>query len=175
MDAAVPLERRVAAPGAIIETCPGSAAAVQAVAQRLAAQGGAALFIDYGYDTPAFGSSLQAVRAHGRVGPFADPGEADLTALVDFAGLAKVAQVAGARWLGTVEQGAFLSALGIGARAEALARAVPDQAGAVEAALERLTSADQMGALFKVMGLASPDWPEGAGFSTNIDHNDSSP
>jgi NADH dehydrogenase [ubiquinone] 1 alpha subcomplex assembly factor 7 len=164
MDAAVPIERRVAAPGAIIETCPGAAAAVQAVAQRLAGQGGAALFIDYGYTAPAFGSSLQAVRAHGRVDPFVDPGEADLTALVDFAGLAEVAQAGGARWLGTVEQGAFLGALGIAARVEALARAAPDQAAAVGAALERLTSADQMGALFKVMGLASPDWPEGAGF-----------
>jgi len=37
MDAAVPPERRDAAPGTIIETCPGAAAAVQAVAQRLAA------------------------------------------------------------------------------------------------------------------------------------------
>jgi NADH dehydrogenase [ubiquinone] 1 alpha subcomplex assembly factor 7 len=164
MDAAVPLERREAAPGAIIETCPGAAAAVQAVAQRLAVQGGAALFIDYGYAVPAFGSSLQAVRAHGRVDPLVDPGEADLTALVDFAGMAEVAQVAGARWLGTVEQGAFLGALGIAARAEALMRVAPDRAGAAAAALERLTGGDQMGRLFKVMGLVSPDWPDGVGF-----------
>jgi NADH dehydrogenase [ubiquinone] 1 alpha subcomplex assembly factor 7 len=164
MDAAVPLARREAAPGAIIETCPGSAAAVQAVAQRLAAQGGAALFVDYGYTAPAFGSSLQAVRAHRRVDPLVDPGEADLTALVDFAGMAEVAQVAGARWLGTVEQGAFLGALGIAARAEALMRVAPDRAGAVAAALARLTGGDQMGSLFKVMGLVSPDWPDGVGF-----------
>ena len=164
MDAAVPIERRLAAPGAIIETCPGAAAAVQAVAQRLATQGGAALFIDYGYTVPAFGSSLQAVRAHGRVDPFVDPGDADITALVDFAGLAEVAQAGGARWLGTVEQGAFLGALGIATRAQALASAAPDQATAIGAALARLTGAEQMGALFKVMGLAAPDWPDGAGF-----------
>ncbi len=164
MDAAVPPERRAAASGAIIESCPGAAAAVQAVAQRLAAQGGAALFIDYGYDAPANGSSLQALRAHQRVDPFVDPGEADITALVDFAGMAQVAQAAGARWLGTVPQGAFLGALGIAERAEALARAAPGQAGAVRAALDRLTGADQMGTLFKVMGLAAPAWPDGAGF-----------
>ncbi len=164
MDAAVPPGRREASPGEIIETCPGAAAAVQAVAQRLAAQGGAALFIDYGYDVPTCGSSLQAVRAHGRVDPFVDPGEADITALVDFAGMAEVAQAGGARWLGTMEQGVFLSALGIVARAAALGRAAPAQKGAVAAALDRLTGADQMGTLFKVMGLASPDWPEGAGF-----------
>ena len=165
MDAAVPLARRAAQPGAIIETCPGAAAAVQAMAQRLAAQGGAALLIDYGYAQPAFGSSLQAVRAHGRVDPFVDPGEADITALVDFAGLSEVAKVAGARWLGTVEQGAFLSALGIATRAEALARAAPGQGDAVAAALARLIDPGQMGTLFKVMGLAAPDWPDGAGFN----------
>ena len=164
MDAAVPPARRSAEPGTIIETCPGAAAAVQAVAQRLAGQGGAALFIDYGYAVPATGSSLQAVRAHARVDPFLDPGAADLTALVDFAALAEVAQAAGARWLGTVGQGEFLGALGIAARADALATAAPDQAEAVQAALDRLTGADQMGTLFKVMGLAAPEWPDGAGF-----------
>ncbi len=163
MDAAVPGDRRVAAPGAIIETCPGAAAAVQAVAQRLAAQGGAALFIDYGYETPAFGSSLQAVQAHARVDPFVDPGDADITALVDFGGLAEVAQAGGARWLGTVEQGAFLGALGITARAEALASTAPDRAAAIAAALARLTADEQMGRLFKVMGLAGRNWPDGAG------------
>ncbi|MDP9056908.1 MAG: SAM-dependent methyltransferase [Pseudomonadota bacterium] len=164
MDAAVPAERRDAAPGMIIETCPGAATAVQSVAQRLAAQGGAALFIDYGYTVPATGSSLQAVHAHARVDPFTDPGGADLTALVDFAALAEVAQAAGARWLGTVEQGAFLQALGIAERANALTRAVPDHAAAVAAALARLTDVDQMGTLFKLLGLAAPDWPDGAGF-----------
>ncbi len=164
MDAAVPPDRRAATPGTIIETCPGAAAAVQAVAQRLAAQGGAALFIDYGYGAPATGSSLQAVRDHARVDPFVDPGEADITALVDFAGLAEVAQTAGARWLGTVEQGAFLRDMGIVARAEALASAAPDQALVLKAALDRLTEADHMGSLFKVMGLAAPSWPDGAGF-----------
>jgi NADH dehydrogenase [ubiquinone] 1 alpha subcomplex assembly factor 7 len=75
--------------------------------------------------------------------------------------MAQVAQAGGARWLGTVEQGAFLGALGIAERARVLARAAPDQA---EAALARLTGADQMGTLFKVMGLTAPNWPDGAGF-----------
>jgi len=164
MDAAVPTERRDAGVGAIIETCPGAAAAVQAVAQRLAAQGGAALFIDYGYAAPANGSSLQAVRAHARVDPFTDPGEADLTALVDFAAMSEVARAAGARWLGTVEQSAFLRSLGIAMRADALSRAAPERAEAVATALARLTDGDQLGALFKVMGLGAPDWPDGAAF-----------
>jgi NADH dehydrogenase [ubiquinone] 1 alpha subcomplex assembly factor 7 len=164
MAAAVPETLREAACGTIVETCPGAAAVVGEAATRLAAQGGAALFIDYGHDEFRTGSTLQAVRAHRKVDPFADPGEADLTALVDFATMAEIAQAKGARWLGTVEQGACLRALGIDARAQALAKAAPDQAAIIAAAHERLIAPEQMGALFKVMGLAAPDWPEGAGF-----------
>ena len=164
MDVAVPEELREAEPGTIIETCPGAAAVVDEVARRLAAQGGAALFVDYGHAQFRTGSTLQAVRAHQKVDPFVDPGEADLTALVDFATLADVARAGGARWLGTAEQGAWLQALGIDARAQALARSAPDQAESIVTARDRLVAPDQMGALFKVMGLAAPGWPDGAGF-----------
>jgi NADH dehydrogenase [ubiquinone] 1 alpha subcomplex assembly factor 7 len=78
---------------------------VRAVAERLAAQGGAALFIDYGHTAPRLGSTLQAVRAHRKVDAFAMPGEADLTAHVDFAAMAETAEAGGARWMGTAEQG----------------------------------------------------------------------
>jgi NADH dehydrogenase [ubiquinone] 1 alpha subcomplex assembly factor 7 len=164
MDAAVPEALRDAAMGTIVETCPAAAAVVGEVAARLAAQGGAALFVDYGHAAFRAGSTLQAVRQHRKVDPFADPGEADLTALVDFATLAEVAQARGARWLGTAEQGAWLRALGIDARAQALAQAAPAQAEAIVAARDRLVAPDQMGRLFKVMGLAAPTWPDGAGF-----------
>jgi NADH dehydrogenase [ubiquinone] 1 alpha subcomplex assembly factor 7 len=164
MDAAVPPDLRGAPPGTLIETCPGAAAVVYEVAGRLAEQGGAALFVDYGHDAPRTGSTLQAVRAHQKVDAFAQPGEADLTAHVDFATLANVALSRGCRWLGTVEQGAWLRALGIGKRAENLAQVAPQHAEAIGEALERLVGEDQMGALFKVMGLAAPGWPDGAGF-----------
>ena len=164
MDAALPAERRQAGEGAIVETCPAAAAVVGDLARRLAAQGGAALLIDYGYATPANGSSLQAVRGHAKVDPFADPGSADLTALVDFAAMADAARAGGARHLGTIGQGDFLAGMGIAERAGALARARPDQAEVLMRALERLTSPDQMGRLFKVMGLAAPDWPGGMVF-----------
>lgn len=164
MDAAVPEPLRDAPEGAILETCPGAAATVFEVAGRLAAQGGAALFVDYGHDRLQPGSTLQAVRAHRKVDPFAVPGEADLTALVDFATLAQVALSRDARWLGTVGQGAWLQALGIDARAEGLARTAPDHAEAIRSVRDRLVAPEQMGTLFKVMGLAAPNWPDGAGF-----------
>lgn len=165
MDAAVPPARADAPAGTIIETSPAAAATLYEASGRLAAQGGAALFIDYGYCEPRFGSSLQAVRAHRMVDVFSAPGEADLTAHVDFSALAPIAMARGARWLGTAEQGPWLRALGIDARAAALAAASPSSAAAIDTARERLTAEGQMGALFKVMGLAGPSWPDGEGFA----------
>ncbi|HUQ12908.1 MAG TPA: SAM-dependent methyltransferase [Novosphingobium sp.] len=164
MDAAVPEEWVGASEGAILETCPAAAAIVGDLADRLARRGGAALIVDYGHVAPRLGSTLQAVRAHRKLDPFAAPGEADLTAHVDFAALAAVAEARGARWLGTVEQGRFLAMLGIEARAAALAAVAPGEAEAVREGLTRLTANAGMGALFKVMGLAAPGWPDLAGF-----------
>jgi NADH dehydrogenase [ubiquinone] 1 alpha subcomplex assembly factor 7 len=164
MDAAVPEARRKAAVGTIIETCPGAAATVYEVAGRLAEQGGAALFIDYGHDAIRDGSTLQALREHRMVDPFVLPGEADLTAHVDFASLARIAQSRGVKWLGTVPQGRWLRELGIETRAESLAGFAPQHASAIHAAKARLIGEGQMGVLFKVMGLAAPSWPDGVGF-----------
>jgi NADH dehydrogenase [ubiquinone] 1 alpha subcomplex assembly factor 7 len=164
MEAAVPEARRGAAVGTIIETCPGAAAVIYEVAGRLTEQGGAALFIDYGHDEVRDGSTLQAIKDHRKVDPFALPGEADLTAHVDFATLATIAQSRGCRHLGTVPQGRFLRELGIEARTETLTSAAPQHAAALAAARDRLIGEGQMGLLFKVMGLASPRWPDPAGF-----------
>ena len=164
MDAAVPEPRRAAGVGTVLETSPAAAAVMFEAAGRLSGQGGTALFIDYGHAEPRFGSTLQAVRAHRKVEPFAAPGEADLTAHVDFATMAEIARSRGAKWLGTVPQGAWLRGLGIDARAEALADFAPEHREALMRAKERLAGDGQMGLLFKVMGLASPEWPDGAGF-----------
>jgi len=164
MDAAVPAEFADVAPGAILEACPAAAAIIGEISRRLTAQGGAALIIDYGHTRMATGSSLQALRAHQHVDPFAYPGEADLTAHVDFSVLSAIAQTSGARWLGTIEQGAFLNALGLPARTQALCRAAPEKTDMIRAAAHRLAAPEAMGALFKVMGLCAPDWPCGAAF-----------
>jgi NADH dehydrogenase [ubiquinone] 1 alpha subcomplex assembly factor 7 len=164
MDAAVPEPRRTAGVGTVLETCPAAAAIMFEAAGRLAGQGGAALFVDYGHAEMRTGSTLQAVAKHCKVDPFAAPGEADLTAHVDFATMAAIARSRGAKWLGTVPQGAWLRALGIEARAEALADFAPQHRDALMRAKERLVDEGQMGLLFKVMGLAAPEWPDGVGF-----------
>ena len=68
--------------------------------------------------------------------------------------------------LGSATQGEWLTALGIDARAAALARAAPARAEEIEVARARLTAPDQMGELFKVIAFARSDWPDGAGLKS---------
>jgi len=146
------------------ETSPAALAIVGDLARRLAAQGGAALIVDYGHDRPGTGDTLQAVLGHEYADPFEAPGERDLTAHVDFHALASAARAAGVRVFGPAEQGAWLNAMGIKLRAASLAKAAPERGPEIAAARARLTAPDQMGRLFKAMALVAPGWPEPAGF-----------
>ena len=150
--------------GVISEDSPARNAAAAQVASHLAANGGVALIIDYGYSKSAPGDTLQAVRGH-RFAPLLDkPGEQDLTAHVDFESVATAAREAGASVTPVATQGQWLERLGIAARAEALARAHPARAKEAESARKRLCDADQMGELFKAIAFHSPKWPAPAGF-----------
>lgn len=167
MDAAVPESWRQASQGTVIETSPASAAVMSELADRLVAQGGAALVIDYGPRETRAGSTLQAIKAHKKVDVFSAPGEMDLTTHVDFETLAKVAKRQGAQLLGVTMQGEWLTALGIEMRMEALRRRAPDQADKLKRQQDRLTGESQMGLLFKVMGISAPGWPaEAPGFGS---------
>ena len=151
--------------GEVVESSPARQAAVFAIATSLAQRGGAAIIIDYGHERSAPGDTLQAVRGHRFAPVFDRPGEQDLTAHVDFEAVARAASDAGAAVTNLVPQGEWLIRLGIEARAQALARANPERAHDVEAAVQRLTSADQMGSLLKVVALHSPEWPAPAAFA----------
>jgi SAM-dependent MidA family methyltransferase len=151
--------------GEIVETSPAREDAVRSIATCLAAKGGAALFIDYGHDRSAPGDTLQAVRGHRFAPVLADPGEQDLTSHVDFEAVARPAIDAGASVTPLVPQGKWLIRLGIEARAQVLSRANPDRVNNVQSALERLTASDQMGTMFKVLAIHSPDWSAPAGFA----------
>ncbi|WP_254603190.1 class I SAM-dependent methyltransferase [Sphingomonas bacterium] len=162
-DAVIPEPLRVAPPGAIIEACPDAVATMHALAGRIATQGGALLAIDYGYDGPLVGETLQAVRDHAPANPFDAPGEQDLTAHVDFTTLAAAAQAAGAVAWGPINQRELLGALGIDQRTAALARAAPDRADALIADRARLM--DDMGTLFRALAVTAPGWPAPAAFA----------
>ncbi len=158
---------RGALPGAIAETCPSGEALVEAVGHRLATQNGAALFIDYGPAQSGLGDTLQAVKDHKFCNVLTTPGQADLTAHVDFERLGMIANKAGAQAYPIATQGQFLEALGINYRANALKKT--GAAASIEAARKRLVDDDQMGELFKVLGLSGPDLPGLAGLPMNTD------
>jgi SAM-dependent MidA family methyltransferase len=155
-----------AADGGIVEWSEPARAAVHHLAARIAAQGGAALFIDYGPERSAPGDSLQALRDGAAVDPLTDPGSADLTAHVDFQALAETARAAGAATQGPVPQGTFLARLGLFERSRALARAQPPaRAGALMQAAQRLAEPHLMGRLFKAMAVCHPALPPLPGFA----------
>ena len=148
-------------PGDLVETCAPARPIIAAIAQRIAAHGGAALIVDYG-DWRSQGDTLQAVQAHETTGALANPGEADLTAHVDFEALARAA--GGVRHSKLTTQGLFLEHLGITQRAEALAANLGGEALATHiAAHRRLTHPQEMGSLFKVLGLTPVGSPPLAG------------
>ena len=149
--------------GAIVEQAPAREEVAEKLGKHLATHGGAALIIDYGYAGGEQGDTLQAVRGHKFSYVLDHPGEQDLTAHVDFAALAEAARRGGAVPSRIASQGTWLETLGIGARAMALAAKNPQDTEAIAAARRRLCDEEEMGRLFKVMALRSPDWPEVAG------------
>lgn len=149
----IPASMRDAPKGSIIEVNPAATELARRVANRIADAGGIALLIDYGHTETAAGDTLQAMRDNAFADPLEDPGEADLTAHVDFSALAAVARETGARVLGPLPQGDFLAALGIRARADRLKHDNPQNAAVIDAAVERLIIPHQMGTLFKVLAV----------------------
>lgn len=143
--------------GSIFEISPASLSIAEEIAARIDAQGGAALLIDYGYAVPALGDTLQSLYRQRYADVLENPGEADITAHVDFATLKTVASQSATVW-GAVTQGEFLNRLGIVARAETLsASATEAQSRDISLALYRLTAGAEMGRLFKVMGITPRD------------------
>jgi NADH dehydrogenase [ubiquinone] 1 alpha subcomplex assembly factor 7 len=150
------------AEGDIVEICSAAAPIMQQIGGVIAAHGGAALCIDYGA-WRSRGDTFQAMQRHAYAHPLAEPGLADLTAHVDFEALALAAAPARFAY---ATQGAVLSALGIHARAAALAaKLTGDPLTSHHAALHRLTADTEMGQLFKILALVPPDAPTLAGFA----------
>ncbi|MEZ6023810.1 MAG: SAM-dependent methyltransferase [Hyphomonadaceae bacterium] len=150
--------------GAVREIAPGLDLLMYEIERRLHDAPGRVLLIDYGYVTPEGADTLQALSLHKHVDPLAAPGEADLTAHVHFARVAQLAADAGLDVHGPITQARFLRGLGLEVRAETLANANPAHAPRITRELKRLTDADQMGALFKVICISSPGLPAPAGF-----------
>ncbi|MEM9715952.1 MAG: SAM-dependent methyltransferase [Pseudomonadota bacterium] len=138
-----------------VETSPAALSIMLEIDARIARNGGAALIIDYG----SIGNgtdTLQSMKGHKLIHPLEAPGDCDLTAHVDFKPLRGVIEQAQASKI--TEQGVFLERLGITKRAQTLAsRLSGDALENHIAAHRRLTHPDEMGSLFKVMGVVPKD------------------
>jgi NADH dehydrogenase [ubiquinone] 1 alpha subcomplex assembly factor 7 len=157
---------RAAPIGAVFEWRPDSE--MMKIATRVRDQGGAMLVIDYGHMRSDAGDTFQAIARHSFADPLKHPGQADVTAHVDFQALARAAEDVGARVHGPVTQGDFLKRLGIETRAITLmGKATPEVSDDISAALKRLTDSGRggMGSMFKVLAVTEPNLTMVAGLS----------
>ncbi len=139
-------------PGTVTEIHPQAEAFVATLARTL--RRGAAFFIDYGFPETEYyhpqrrGGTLMCHQAHQADGdPLVAVGDKDITAHVNFTGIALAGQDAGLVVLGYTNQANFLLNCGI---AELLAGA----SLAERAMAHRLLAEHEMGELFKVIGFA---------------------
>jgi NADH dehydrogenase [ubiquinone] 1 alpha subcomplex assembly factor 7 len=157
---------RAAPVGAVFEWRPDKE--IMKIARRVREQDGAAVIIDYGHMRSDAGDTFQAIARHSFADPLENPGQADVTAHVDFQALARAAEDLGARVHGPATQGDFLKRLGIETRAASLmAKATPEVSADIDGALKRLTDSGRggMGSMFKVIGISQPDLIAVAGLS----------
>lgn len=157
---------RAAPLGAVFEWRPD--AEIMKIASRVRDQEGAALIIDYGHLRSDVGDTFQAIARHSFADPLKNPGQADVTAHVDFQALVRAAEDLGARAHGPVPQGDFLKRLGIETRALTLmAKASAEISEDIAGALKRLVDGGRggMGQMFKVLGVSEPDLTMLAGFA----------
>lgn len=132
--------------------------ATQMVSLITKSGGGGCLIMDYGPSSTIPVNSLRAIKSHQFVSPWENPGEADLSVDVDFAGIKEQvlrAQPANAiSVFGAVDQASFLTSLGIDLRKQVLAqRSSTPQA--IDSEYERLLSKapNGMGKLYKAMAI----------------------
>jgi NADH dehydrogenase [ubiquinone] 1 alpha subcomplex assembly factor 7 len=165
-DVLLPPLVRAAPVGAVFEWRPDSE--IMKIASRVRDQEGAALIIDYGHVRSDAGDTFQAIARHSFTDPLKAPGQADVTAHVDFQALARAAEDVGALVHGPVTQGEFLRRLGIETRAVTLmAKASHEVSEDISGALKRLVSGGRggMGTLFKVLGISGTNLPSLPGLS----------
>lgn len=131
-----------------------------AFCQALAARGAVGLLIDYGPAESGAGDSVQAIQDGTYADPLTSPGQADLTAHVDFGAIKRAVHAQG-----PVKQNHFLTSLGLYQRSDKLAQHHPDKAIALRLSVQRLTAPEAMGSLFKVLAICPPDLPVLPGFA----------
>jgi len=139
-------------PGTVVEIHPQAEAFVRTLAAHMGRA--AAFFFDYGFPEAEYyhpqrsGGTLMCHQAHrADTNPLVDVGQKDISAHVNFSGIALAAQDAGLDVLGYTSQARFLVNCGL--------PGFMQSAGLQESvAAQRLINEHEMGELFKVIGLA---------------------
>ncbi|ESQ74753.1 class I SAM-dependent methyltransferase [Asticcacaulis sp. AC402] len=144
-----------AEPGQIIEVSRAQQQFAANLAAVIKSATGAVLLLDYGRAVAGPGDTLQALSLHEKRHPLEAPGKHDLTIWADFEAIANVLSTH-VKLSDIKTQGEFLGRAGISARLAALSEKNPDHADKLQRQYERLTSASEMGELFKVMAFAYP-------------------
>nr|WP_283254132.1 SAM-dependent methyltransferase [Ramlibacter paludis] len=146
----------------LTEIHPQAQAFMRTMADRL--QQGAAFFLDYGFPEAEYyhpQRSTGTVMCHrGHLAdpdPLASPGEKDITAHVDFTGIALAAQEAGLPVLGYTTQAHFLINCG-------LVQKLEHASLAERTAAQRLITEHEMGEIFKVMAFHRGPFWDAVGF-----------
>ena len=151
----------------LTEIQPQGEAFVASLAERLLAseKGGAAFFLDYGFPEAEFFhperhmGTLMCHQAHkADVNPLEALGLKDITAHVNFTGMALAGQDAGLEVLGYTSQARFLLNLG-------LAERMAESGLAQRAQAIKLINEHEMGELFKVLGFATHAHWQAQGFA----------
>ena len=142
----------------VSEICLAARGLINSLAQRL--EQGGMLFIDYGFGARELyhpqrssGTLMCHYRHHAHDNPFFLPGLQDITAHVNFTGIAECAIDAGLELMGYTNQAFFLINCGI---TELLQSSSPENLRnylPLSAQLQKLTSPAEMGELFKVIAL----------------------
>lgn len=151
-------------PESRIEVSPESYRYIQDFSKRIGGDlsgqkpAGAALIIDYGPLDTVPVNSLRGIKEHKIVSPFVAAGQADISADVDFGALADAALDGsqGVEVHGPVEQGSWLSQLGVQDRAERLMKSADEAKKAdIETGWKRLVEGGPrgMGKAYKVMAV----------------------
>ncbi|XP_065185385.1 protein arginine methyltransferase NDUFAF7, mitochondrial-like [Sycon ciliatum] len=136
-----------------LEISPQLAVVAQQICERLVSTGGMSLLVDYGEAEPRAEFSFRSFHQHSLHDALRDPGNADLTADVDFSYLRHIAEPH-VQCYGPVPQGFFLHSLGIKERLQVLLKkSNEEQRKQLISGLQHLTSPKQMGMRFKMFAM----------------------
>lgn len=135
--------------GAIYEYSKSAQTFISKLFEAINHRGGLAINIDYGYFSYDFANTLQTVRNHQKIPFFEGLKNADITALVDFVAVDKIAKAHNLN-SSLISQNQFLLELGAKERLENLAQLNPAKNDELRSAFHRLVDPEQMGDLFKV-------------------------